>query len=227
MSEWHVSSYNECVWIIYGNQVAIIEAHTFIYSTKVCVHMRNTADEDEAFARGAYFPLLISQFLSTYWWKWMTRIQTMPELKLYRSCLASSIESDLVPCWNKDPCGSEGGHVFEILPDILCCPFENFWLGGLPVVHVSADAIVHICPEWSNKWPAVTQGKSLWCELANLHVEGDYTIVVDLWEERRGFLFQFHGPALVSFKDIDWRTVEFRAYIDRAVRDIEENKGDE
>lgn len=66
--------------------MAIIEAHTFIYSTKVCVHMRNTADEDEADARGAYFPLFdqpvpihilveVNDQNSNY-----ARVKTLPEL---------------------------------------------------------------------------------------------------------------------------------------------------
>lgn len=112
--------------------------------------------------------------------------QLCQNLNLYRSCLASSVKGDLVPRCNEGPVGSKGGHVFKIFPDILRCPFQSFRLCGLPVVHVSADAVVHICPKRSNKWPAVTQGKSLWCELANLHVEGDYAIVVDLRGERTG-----------------------------------------
>lgn len=72
-------------------------------------------------------------------------------LELYRGCLASSVEGDLMPCCNKDPGSSEGGHVFEVLPDILCRPFQYFWFSGFPVVHISADAVVHICPEWSNE----------------------------------------------------------------------------
>lgn len=70
---------------------------------------------------------------------------------LYRSCLASSIEGDLVPCCNKGPGGCEGGHVFEILPNILCCPLQYVWFGGLSVVYIPADAVVHICPKWGNE----------------------------------------------------------------------------
>lgn len=112
------------------------------------------------------------------------------KFRLYRCCLTSSIEGDLVPCCNKDPGGCKSGHVFEVLPDILRCPFQYSWFSGLSVVHISADAIVHIGPKWSNKWSAVTQRESFWCELTNLHVEGHHTIVVDLWKEQTGLYFR-------------------------------------
>lgn len=108
---------------------------------------------------------------------------------LYRGCLASSIEGDLVPCCNKDPVGCERGHGFEVPPDIVRCPFQYFWFDGLSVENISADAVVHICPKWSNERSTVAQGKRFWCELANLHVEGDHTVVVDLWAEQTGLYF--------------------------------------
>lgn len=85
-----------------------------------------------------------------------------------------------MPGCNKHPVGCERGEVFEVLPDILRSPFQYFWFGGLSVVHVSADAVVHVGPKWSDERSAVAQGESLRGELANLHVEGDHTVVVDL-----------------------------------------------
>lgn len=110
----------------------------------------------------------------------------------------------MVPCCNKDPGGCECGHTFEVLPDILCCPFKYFRFCRLSVEHIATDAIVHICPKWSNERSAVTQGKSLWCELANLHVEGDDTIVVDLWIEQTGLYFSIINYSIaINCFDID------------------------
>lgn len=168
-------------------------------------------------------------------WKCMTKI-FHAGFGLYRGCLASSIKGDLVPCCNKGPGGREGGHVFEVLPDILCCPFQYFRFGGLSVEHISADAVVHICPKWSNKRSAVTQGESLWCELANLHVEGDHTIVVHLWTEQIGLYFtiiSYNKYFIHSINDLKNNgflcnnkslRVLIKAYIDGTVGDIEENE---
>lgn len=112
----------------------------------------------------------------------------MTKFELYRGCLTSSIEGNLVPCCNEDPRGREGGHVFEMLSDIQRRPFQQFRFGGLSIVDISTDAVVHICPKRSNEGPAVTQRKSLWSKLANLHVEGDHPIVVDLFRGKENII---------------------------------------
>lgn len=85
-----------------------------------------------------------------------------------------------MPCCDEDPCGRKGGHVFEVFPDILRCPLQYFRIGGLSVVHVATDPVVHVCPKWRDERAAVAQRESLWRELADLHIKRDDAIVVDL-----------------------------------------------
>lgn len=85
-----------------------------------------------------------------------------------------------MPCGDEDPCGREGGHVFEVLPDVLRHFLQYFRLHRLSIVHVSTDTVVHVCPEWSDEGSAVTQRKGLRRELADLHVKGDHAVVVHL-----------------------------------------------
>lgn len=85
-----------------------------------------------------------------------------------------------MPRGNEDPGCHEGNHVFEVLPDVLCRLLQYFRFHRLSVIHISMDTVVHVCPEWSDEGPAVTQRKSLRRELADLHIEGDHAIVVHL-----------------------------------------------
>lgn len=101
----------------------------------------------------------------------------------YRSCAASSVESDFLPGDDEDPDGRERGHVFEVLADVFGGSPQQLGVRALSVVDFSSDAIVHVCPERCNEGPSVCQGKGLWCELADERVEGNHTVVVDLHKE--------------------------------------------
>lgn len=88
-----------------------------------------------------------------------------------------------MPRGNEGPGCHEGGHVFEVLPDVLRRLLQYFRIHRLSVIHISTDAVVHVCPERGDEGPAVAQRKSLRRELADLHVEGDHAIVVHLGTE--------------------------------------------
>lgn len=85
-----------------------------------------------------------------------------------------------MPRCDEDPCGRERGHVFEVFPDVLRCPLQDFRICSLSVIHVTTDPIVHICPKWGDEGPTVAQRERLGRELADLHIKRDDTVVVDL-----------------------------------------------
>lgn len=101
----------------------------------------------------------------------------------YYGCgAAPAIKRDFFPCDNEHPSGREGRHVLEVLPDVLGGPFQDDGVHGLPVVDLTPDSVVHICPEWGNEGTAISQWEGFWRELAHKHIEGHDAIIVDLQE---------------------------------------------
>lgn len=91
----------------------------------------------------------------------------MERLGDYRRGTAASVKRDFLPGHNENPSGREGGHVFEVLPDVLGGSSQDGGVHGFSVIDLTPNSIVHICPEWSNEGPPVRQGKGLWCKLAH------------------------------------------------------------
>lgn len=85
----------------------------------------------------------------------------------YRCGTAASVKRDFLPGHNENPSGREGGHVFEVLPDVLGGSSQDGRVHGFSVIDLTPNSVVHVCPKRSNEGPPIRQGKGLWRKLAH------------------------------------------------------------